>query len=134
MKKIVLSFILTFAIVSCTPEGEEFSLDVLPVAKVEMQTAFARDSVTNIPVTYLRPSNCHFFEDFYYLRNDFTRVIAIYNSKAIKESCQTLENDSIEVNLRFKPAELGTYTLKFWKGVDASGQDEFFEYQAVVNH
>lgn len=134
MRKIVLSLILTFVIISCTPEGEEFNVEVLPVAKVEMQTVFALDSVTNIPVTYLRPSNCHFFEDFYYLRNDFTRVIAVYNSTAIKENCETLENDSIHVNLRFKPSEIGTYTLKFWKGVGTNGQDEFFEYQAVVNH
>ncbi len=135
MKKIVLSIIAALTLVSCTTEGEEFTLEVLPVAKVVTPTAFKRDSITNIPVTYLRPTNCHFFEDFYYDRLDFTRVIAIYNSRILKENtCLPRQNDSVVVNLRFKPVELGTYNLKFWKGTNSSGQDEFFEIQAVVNN
>jgi hypothetical protein len=135
MKKIVSVLILTLFFISCSPDsGDSYSLEILPVAKVEMQTAFRKDSVTEIPVKYLRPSNCYFYEDFYYVRNEFTRVVAIYNSKLNKDNCQTLVNDTVMVPLKFKPATLGTYTFKFWKGVNASGQDEFFEYEAIVNH
>jgi hypothetical protein len=133
MKKIVYSLVICFAIISCTTEGESYSLEVLPVAKVEMQTAFAKDSITEIPVKYLRPSNCHFFEDFYYVRNDFTRIVAIYNSRLNKDNCSEFANDTIEVPLRFRPTQLGTYTLRFWKGT-VDGVEEYYEYQAEVNH
>lgn len=134
MKKIISAIVLCFLLASCTPEGESYSIEILPVAKVEMQTAFAKDSVTEIPVKYIRPSNCHFYEDFYYDRIGFTRIVAIYNARLNKDNCQSFENDTIVVPLKFKPMELGTYTFKFWKGTNDAGEDEYFEYEAVVNH
>jgi len=134
MKRIASAIALCLLIVSCAPEGESYSLEILPVAKVEMETAFAKDSVTEISVKYLRPSNCHFYEDFYYERVEFTRIVAIYNAKLNKDNCQSFANDTIAVPLKFKPTQLGTYTFKFWKGTNNAGEDEYFEYAAVVNH
>ncbi|MBN8641007.1 MAG: hypothetical protein J0L86_04265 [Flavobacteriales bacterium] len=134
MKRIASAIALCLLIVSCTPEGDTYTLEILPVAKVEMETAFAKDSVTEISVKYLRPSNCHFYEDFYYERIDFTRVVAIYNAKLNKDNCQSVANDTVTVPLKFKPTQLGTYTFKFWKGTNNAGEDEYFEYDAVVNH
>jgi hypothetical protein len=134
MKKIIFISVISFLLFSCVPEGESYSLEILPVARVEMQTAFAKDSVTEIPVKYVRPSNCYFYEDFYYIKDNFTRTVAIYNSRLNKDNCQTFENDTIMVPLKFKPTTLGTYTFKFWKGVNTAGEDEFFQYEAIVNH
>lgn len=134
MKRIASAIALCLLIVSCTPEGDTYSLEILPVAKVEMETAFAKDSVTEISVKYLRPSNCHFYEDFYYERIEFTRIVAIYNAKLNKDNCQSVANDTVTVPLKFKPTQLGTYTFKFWKGTNNAGEDEYFEYDAVVNH
>ncbi len=134
MKKLIVVFLLVFVISSCTNTEESYTLEILPVAKVEMQTAFARDSVTEIPVKYIRPSKCYFFEDFYYQKNDFTRVVAIYNAHLSRNDCQVVENDTVVVPLKFKPTEIGTYTFKFWKGTNTSGQEDFFEYEVVVDH
>ncbi len=134
MKKLIVVFLLVFVITSCTNTEESYTLEILPVAKVEMQTAFARDSVTEIPVKYIRPSKCYFFEDFYYQKNDFTRVVAIYNAHLYRNDCQVVENDTVVVPLKFKPTEIGTYTFKFWKGTNTSGQEDFFEYEVVVDH
>ncbi len=136
MKKIFFLFLLGISLISCELNNYDdgYSLELLPVAKVEMPLTFAKDSLTNIPVKYLRPSNCHFFEDFYYQKNDFTRTIAIYCSKLNKDNCQSFQNDTIEVPLKFRPTELGTYQFKFWKGVDVQGQDIYEPYQVEVNH
>jgi len=136
MKKIFFLMLIGFSLISCelNDSNDGYSIVVLPVAKVEMQNAFAVDSITNIPVKYLRPSNCHFFEDFYYEKNNFTRTIGIYCSKLNKDNCQSFENDTIAVPLKFQPTELGTYQFRFWKGVDAQGQDVFEEHEVVVNH
>lgn len=134
MKRIASAIALCLLIVSCTPEGDTYTLEILPVAKVETETAFAKDSVTEISVKYLRPSNCHFYEDFYYERIEFTRIVAIYNARLNKDNCQSVANDTVTVPLKFKPTQLGTYTFKFWKGTNNAGEDEYFEYDAVVNH
>jgi hypothetical protein len=134
MKRIASAIALCLLIVSCTPEGDTYSLEILPVAKVEMETAFAKDSVTEISVKYLRPSNCHFYEDFYYEKIDTVRIVAIYNAKLNKDNCQSVANDTVTVPLKFKPTQLGTYTFKFWKGTNDAGEDQYFEYNAVVNH
>lgn len=134
MKKIISALVLCMVLASCSPEEESYNIEVLPIAKVEMQTAFAKDSVTQIPLKYLRPSNCYFYENLYYQKDGLTRTVAIYNSKLNRDDCQTMTNDSVRVFLNFMPTQLGTYTFKFWKGTNASGQDEFYEYQAVVNH
>lgn len=134
MKKLISAIVVCFLLVSCAPEGESYTIEILPVAKVEMQDAFAKDSVTNIPVKYIRPSNCHFYQDFYYERVGFSRIVAIYNARLNKDNCQSFENDTIVVPLKFKPTEIGTYTFKFFKGTNADGEDEYFEYDAVVNH
>lgn len=137
MKKIFLLILIGISFISCElNDAESYSLEILPVAKVEMdaETTFAKDSVTRIPVKYLRPSNCHFFEDFYYEKFNSTRIVAIYCSKLNKENCQSFENDTITVPLKFKPTELGTYVFKFWKGVNSAGEDVYEEREVDVNH
>lgn len=134
MKKIISALVVSVLFLSCSEEGESYRVVTLPVAKVEEETAFAKDSITEITVKYLRPSNCHFYEDFYYERNGFTRTVAIYNVELGRDDCQSLQNDTISVPLKFKPAELGTYTFKFWKGNNAAGEEQFFTFEAVVNH
>lgn len=135
MKKIFSALLISFLLFSCSSEEDNYRIVILPVAKVEPEIDFAKDSVTEITVKYLRPSNCYFYDDFYYDRNEFTRVVAIYNIEMQRNDCQTLENDTISVPLRFKPTELGTYYFKFWKGTNpTTGEQEFFELQAVVNH
>lgn len=135
MKRAISLLLVSLTFISCDLNDEEsYSQEILPVAKVEMQTAFAKDSTTTIIVKYLRPSNCHFYDDFFYERQGFTRIIAIYSSKLQKDNCQTIENDTIAVPMKFRPTEIGTYLFKFWKGTNASGEDTFYEHAAIVNH
>lgn len=134
MKKIISVVVISFLLFSCSSEGDNYRIVTLPIAKVEPETAFAKDSVTEITVKYLRPSNCHFYEDFYYDRYEFTRVVAIYNVEMDRDDCQAFQNDTVSVPLKFKPSELGTYVFKFWKGTNASGEEEFYELEAIVNH
>lgn len=136
MKKYLLLFTLSFSLFSCsTNEEESFSFEILPVSQdVVMPTAFAKDSVTEIPVKYIRPTSCHFFDGFYYDREDFTRTVAIYTNKINQEGCQIDNATEVTVTLKFKPTYLGTYHFKFWKGENAQGVDEFFEHDVVVDH
>jgi hypothetical protein len=136
MKYIYFLLGIGFITISCDHKNDRpnQSLEILPVSQVVMPVKFAKDSITEIPVQYIRPTVCHSFYDFYYERNDFTRTVAII---ALKEnggsSCPVSQLD-YTATLNFKPSSLGTYHFKFWTSTDAQGVDHFIEYDAVVNH
>jgi hypothetical protein len=135
MKRILFLIITALFITSCSlPEDETTTVDLVPVNTVEMPTAFAKDSITEIPVTYTRPTSCHVFSDFYYYINGNERTVAVYCAKLNQDICTTDVPYPTTVPLRFKPAYLGTYHFKFFTGTDDAGLDQFIEYDAVVNH
>jgi hypothetical protein len=121
MKYIYLLFAVGFITLSCEPKNDEPSatLETLTVSQVTMPVKFAKDSITEIPIDYIRPTVCHSFYDFYYEKSG--------------TSCPVSQL-SYTATLKFKPAALGTYHFKFWSSTDAQGVDQFFEYDAVVNH
>ncbi|MES2747173.1 MAG: hypothetical protein V4648_02275 [Bacteroidota bacterium] len=136
MKKIILFIALGLFFTSCDLGDEEpnYTLEILPISEVTMPTAFAKDSITEIPLKYIRPTSCHFFDDFYYEKINFQRTVAIYCAKANLDNCQNDNVTVIEVPLRFKPTELGTYHFKFWTGENSLGANQFLEYDVVVDH
>ena len=79
MKRIFLILTVCFLTFSCSPSNDnpQNTLETLPVSQVVMPTQFAKDSITEIPLSYIRPTVCHSFFDFYYLRDGMTRTVAI---------------------------------------------------------
>jgi len=136
MRKIILLIPFYFLLSSCDIKGgeSELTLEILPISEVNMPTAFARDSITEIPVKYIRPTSCHFFDSFYYAKNGFERTVAIYAGRPTRGNCQTDNATIIAVPLRFKRTEIGTYHFKFWFGENSGGADQFIEYDVVVDH
>lgn len=134
MKKTIALLGLSLLLFSCSMEEERFYSELKPVFEIDMPTAFAKDSVTEIPIRYKKQSTCHLFDGFYYDRDGMTRTVAIHTIKLNQDNCQTDLNTNVQVNLEFKPKALGTYRFKFWKGENAQGVDEFIEFDAVVNH
>jgi hypothetical protein len=135
MKPIYLILIASFLFISCTADYKEpdQSLETLPVSLVEMPTKFAKDSITEIPISYIRPTVCHSFYDFYYFREGLTRTVAVLALKQNSENCP-ISQTTYTAPLKFKPAEIGTYHFKFWTGRTAQGVDQYAEYDAIVNH
>jgi hypothetical protein len=136
MKKLILLIPFYFLLSSCEfNSGQpEASLETLTVSEVDMPTAYAKDSITEIPIRYIRPTSCHSFYNFYYDKNNFDRTVAIYSLRSNLTNCVTDNVTVVDVVLRFKPTEIGTYYFKFWSGEDAGGLDQFIEYEAVVDH
>lgn len=136
MKKILLTTILALVLVftSCDIyEDEPIYIQVSAVSEVVNPNQYAKDSITEIPVKYKLPSQCHVFRQFYYEAHDFNRLVAIESLKTGNNTCPQDEELRTAV-LRFKPTSLGTYHFKFWLGEDAQGVDQFIEFDAVVDH
>ena len=114
MKKIISALAIGFLFACCTLNDEDTSrMELLPVNTVVMPTAFAKDSITEIPVTYIRPTTCHLFYDFYYDKYAFNRTVAIYTVNFNQSGCQNDNVTIVDVPLKFKPSEIGTYHFKF---------------------
>lgn len=136
MKSIFLILAVSFSIISCSPgyDGPTETLETLPVSQVVMPTQFAKDSITEIPLSYIRPTVCHSFYDFYYLREGLTRTVAVVLLKENGGTSCPVSQTTYTIPLKFKPNALGTYHFKFWTGANAQGVDQYTEYDAVVNH
>lgn len=135
MKKIIFLIVLGLTIQSCDVNQEEtYTYEVNPVFAVDMPTAYKKDSITNIPVSFKRPSTCHIIGDFYYEIEGQDRIVAIQTIKVYKDNCQVDTETTYDKFLKFKPAETGTYHFKFWIGVDAQGVDQYIEHDVVVDH
>ena len=134
MKKIIYLSLLAIIFASCTPQdtGPEETLVTLPITEVTFPTTFTENVVTEIPIKYVLPDGCHRFYDFYYLKTNNIRTVAIIAVKVSQDVCAQALVTETQI-LKFKPTLAGTYTFKFYKGKDAAGVAEYFEYDAVVN-
>jgi len=137
MKQVIFILLSGLLLYSCSLDGEEqqqLNLEIVPISYVEMPTAFRVDSITEIPVTYLRPTSCHNFSNFYYNSLGNERTVAVFCTKASSTECVPSNDYILTVPLSFKPKTIGTYHFRFWTGVDTNGADQYIEYEAVVNH
>lgn len=137
MKQVIFILFFSVSLISCSIESDNqgFNLDIVPISEVEIPTAYRVDSITKIPITYVRPTPCHEFSNFYYNSIGNERTVAIYCSKSSNEECTPIGgNYNITVELSFKPKAIGTYHFRFWTGIDDNGTDQYIEHEIVVDH
>lgn len=135
MKKLVLLLSLLFVFNSCNLDDEpNVEYVLLPVESVEMPVDFNVNVINQIKIRYRRPTTCHLYDGIYYKYDGNTRIVAINAVKLKSNTCENaIEEGPYEVTLDFKPTESQTYLFKFWTGTNAAGEDEFLEYEAIVN-
>jgi hypothetical protein len=138
MKKFIFLTISSLLLLSCSLDdsSEGFTPEIVPVSSVEMPTAFRVDSITEIPVTYIRPTSCHVFSNFYYNSIGNERTVAVYCTKINNSNCidDGGSNYPLTIPLSFKPSNTGTYNFRFWTGINDLGIDQYIEHEIVVDH
>ncbi len=133
MKKTLFFLMLTLVIIGCSKEDEtQVHYEYVPVNSVQLPTEFKRDSVYDLPFTYVRPSTCHFFDGFYYDKSSNIRTIAFVNGVLEQDNCTTAPVNPLTEFLRFKPTTEDSYIFKLWKGEDSNGNDIYEEHEIPV--
>ncbi|WP_309608511.1 hypothetical protein [Flavobacterium sp.] len=135
MKKIVLIFVALLLFFGCSPNDEnntKFHLELLPIHSSTFPAQFTQDVEYDIPIQFIKPSNCNVFEGFYYDKNLNIRTIAIQSSVLEQDNCIVAPQPPSTQILRFKPTTETSYVFKLWKGVDASGADIYQEITIPV--
>ncbi|MGV9002485.1 hypothetical protein [Flavobacterium sp.] len=135
MKRFLILLAISFTLLSCGfDDNQNQYLEIVPVSTVEMPTGFRVDSITQIPVTYLRPTPCHQFSNFYYNSIGNERTVAIYCLKNGGQNCNPGAEYAVTVPLNFKPKHTGNYHFRFWIGVNDDGVDQYIEHEVIVDH
>ena len=133
MKRIlVLCLILLLASCSINDDGTNFSFEVLPVESVDIPDEFELGEIYPITISYLRPSTCHAFKEFYYLKENNERTVAPINYVFENNNCDDLEDDLTEATFDFIVTSNGSYIFKFWQGEDTNGEDQYLTIEVPV--
>ncbi|MEC3906355.1 hypothetical protein VOI54_04955 [Tamlana sp. 2201CG12-4] len=123
-------FVLCLALVLCVScstddDNTRYSFEVLPVESVDIPDEFELGQTYPITISYFRPSTCHGFKEFYYLKENNERTVAPINYVLENDSCENLEDELVEATLNFIVTSDGSYIFKFWQGEDENGEDQY---------
>lgn len=131
MKRLLLVFLVAISVLSCSAESEGTQFFISTVEEVTMASSYKVDSTSKIMIKYKRPTDCHLFNGFYYMADNFDRNVAIQFAKVDESDCD-VDETVYEIPLNFKPEVPGTYHFKFWHDRDVNGVDIYIEADAVV--
>lgn len=133
MKKLlVLCLALIFASCSVDDDSTNYSFEVLPVESVDIPDEFTLGEVYPITVSYFKPSTCHAFREFYYLKENNERTVAPIDYVFEKNNCQDYNDELVEETFNFIVTSNGSYIFKFWQGEDANGEDQYLTIEVPV--
>lgn len=141
MKKLLLFSFLICLVSSCGPKDDNslnFYYETLPIESVDMPDEFVFGSTYQITMTYLKPSNCHLFNDFYYVSEQNQRTIAIITTVFPDQDCQIYNNQIEEVSFNFQvnsidqTSSFEPYVFRFWQGEDENGNDTYYVIEVPV--
>ena len=134
MKRFIVLCLTLVLFSSCSidDDGTTYSFDVLPVESVDIPDEFTLGETYPITVSYLRPSTCHSFKEFYYLKENNERTVAPINYVFDRNDCETLENELVEATFNFIVTSNGSYIFKFWQGEDNEGEAQYLTIEVPV--
>ena len=134
MKRFIVLCLTLVLFSSCSidDDGTTYSFDVLPVESVDIPDEFTLGETYPITVSYLRPSTCHAFKEFYYVKENNERTVAPITYVFDRNNCETLENELVEATFNFIVTSNGSYIFKFWQGEDNEGEAQYLTIEVPV--
>jgi len=140
MKKFVLLSLGLIMFWSCSSDptdDDNYHFEILPIAEVDAPETLVADDVNRIIYRYYKPTNCHEYNDLYYVANGFNRTLAVValvtDTFGSGLPCEPQENVIDERGFDFFAAPGATsYTFKFWQGEDENGKDIYLTMQIPV--
>lgn len=135
MKKLLVLCLTVIFSASCDlndDDGTSYSFEILPVESVDIPEEFELGEIYPITVSYFRPSTCHAFKEFYYLKENNERTVAPITYVFDGNDCETLEESLVESTFNFHVTSNGSYIFKFWQGEDDNGETQYLTIEVPV--
>lgn len=141
MKKIVTIIasvtLLSAIFISCDRHHNDDSNEIATVDKIKIDsvqinsTSMAVNSVQSIRTYSNYTASNQGFYGYDYVKDNLTRSVTAYSYKTNTSS--TAINQEYYNQFNFQPTQSGTYTFKFWNGVDTSGNSIWITKTITVN-
>lgn len=142
MKKLLLIFILAFALNSCTSEGNSprVSYELIAIKRCIMPDSFVLGETYDLQMFYEKPTSCHYYKGIYFEKEGNTRIVAIQSGLVESNDCITYDyNNPItpgesSAHYSFKVTEHQAYIFKFWTGRNEQGENTYYEVKVPVEN
>ncbi|WGD35719.1 hypothetical protein [Olleya sp. YS] len=133
MKKLFTAIVVLCMLSSCSLDKNppESYLEPVPISSASMPEYFTQGETYQIDISYLRPTDCHYFHDIYSVREDNVITLAVINSVSDNGNCQP-SNMAKESSFEFLASDSGSYTFKFWQGEDDQGEDFYLIMEVPI--
>ncbi|MEH6408174.1 MAG: hypothetical protein V7767_12915 [Leeuwenhoekiella sp.] len=139
MKKVFLFMGLLGLITSCSVDDDnrqQFRYEVVPVEDVTLPDSLVLGQTYEIPVSFVKPTACYYFEGFDYQRQDSTRYVAVVNRVLDDTACADTDvtTDPTEEILDFEVLYTYDYVFKFYQGNDSNDEPIYLTKVVPVKH
>ena len=134
MKNLLILCLTLILCASCSIDDDStsYSFEVLPVESVDIPDEFELGETYPITVSYFKPSTCHAFREFYYLKENNERTVAPITYVFDNNDCETLEDNLVEATFNFRVTSNGSYIFKFWQGEGTDGETQYLTIEVPV--
>tara|TARA_R110002050_G_scaffold342_2_gene2215 strand:- start:1076 stop:1480 length:405 start_codon:yes stop_codon:yes gene_type:complete len=134
MKKILLLFAGLFLFYACLNNDDQvnYGYEILPIDEYTVPASFTFGEKDTVKVKYTLLNGCYNFDNIYYEYQDTARIVAVRAIVYVDENCTEMVTQK-EYELIVTATQREDYLFKFYKGVDANGENIFEEVVVPVN-
>ncbi|MFV0247571.1 MAG: hypothetical protein ACK5H1_01235 [Tenacibaculum sp.] len=124
--KAVLLIVLALSSISCSIEGDNLVVKLLPIDSSATPSSFTFNTIDTITIKYSLPNSCHSYHSLLYQFVDTARVIAVRALENLDANCtEQITENTLDIPIEINQSE--DYVFKFWIGLNSEGEDQYDE-------
>lgn len=132
----ILVLIVLVFVSSCSVDDDNtnFHYETLEITEAKLPEAFEYGELYTIEFTYLRPTNCHYYEGFDFQKTEKTeRTVYAIGAILDQKDCQDLtEKNTGTATFDFEVRYRDPYTFKFYQGDNEEGEKQYLTIEVPV--
>ena len=104
--------------------ASETSFEMLPIESIQLPSEFVLNEEYDIDFTFIRPTNCHGYQNVFSVAENETRTLAVKSIIYTNPSCEDItENNIASQSFKFTVLYDQVYVFRIWKGADQFGEE-----------
>ncbi len=139
IKKILLFSLVALVAWSCTEDNgsdDNIRFEILPIASIDVPDTLESGNLNRINYAYFLPSDCHSFNNLYYIESGNERTLAVVNTVVENSTvlgCQPLVEVLDERHFDvLAPSGFNSLVFNVWQGQDEGGQDVYLTIEVPI--
>lgn len=131
---LLLAVLLSVSSCDIDDDNTNFYYETLEITEATLPEAFEYGELYTIEFTYVRPTNCHYYEGFDFQKTEKTeRTVYAIGARLDQKDCQDLtENNTGTATFDFEVRYRDTYTFKFYQGDNDQGEKQYITVEVPV--